>query len=206
MSYTRQAERTQADSDRHPASVGQETVLAPGFEIDVRIGPREGRVTIGHHSILECGITFERKVGSVSIGNNTFIGRSRLVCATRIEVGSDVLIAWGCTIVDHDSHSIDWKQRAEDVARWREGMRISVAEAAALKDWQNVPMAPVRIGDKAWIGFNSIILKGVTIGEGAVVGAGSVVTADVPAWTVVGGNPARVIKQVPQQEGDARLQ
>ncbi|MCB0501084.1 MAG: hypothetical protein KDD32_00210 [Bacteroidetes bacterium] len=52
------------------------------------------------------------------------------------------------------------------------------------------------IKDKAWIGFNVIILKGVTIGEGAVVGAGSVVTKDVPDYTIVVGNPAKLIKKL----------
>ncbi len=61
-------------------------------------------------------------------------------------------------------------------------------------------MSPVHVGDKSWIGFNSIVLKGVTIGEGAVVGAGSVVTKDVSAWTVVAGNPARVIREIPEDE------
>lgn len=60
------------------------------------------------------------------------------------------------------------------------------------KDWSTVKSAPIKICDKAWIGFNAIILKGVTIGEGAVVGAGAVVTHDVPPWTIVAGNPAVV--------------
>jgi acetyltransferase-like isoleucine patch superfamily enzyme len=58
----------------------------------------------------------------------------------------------------------------------------------------------VKIEDKAWIGFNASILKGVTIGEGVVVAAGSVVTKSVPAWTVVAGNPARVTREIGAQE------
>ena len=57
-------------------------------------------------------------------------------------------------------------------------------------------MAPIRIADKAWLGMNVTVLKGVTIGEGAVVAAGSIVTKDVPPWTLVAGNPARVIKEL----------
>ena len=64
------------------------------------------------------------------------------------------------------------------------------------KDWTDVPVRSVVIGDKAWIGFNSIVLKGVSIGERAIVAAGSVVTRDVPAATVVAGNPARVIREI----------
>jgi len=56
------------------------------------------------------------------------------------------------------------------------------------------------IKDKAWIGFNSIILKGVTIGEGSIVGAGSVVTKDIPDWSIVGGNPAKVIREISENE------
>jgi acetyltransferase-like isoleucine patch superfamily enzyme len=61
-------------------------------------------------------------------------------------------------------------------------------------------MKPVKINDRVWIGFNSIILKGVTIGEGGIVGAGSVVTKDVPPYTIVAGNPARVIREIPIDE------
>jgi galactoside O-acetyltransferase len=62
------------------------------------------------------------------------------------------------------------------------------------KDWSKVTIRPVVICDKAWIGFGVKILKGVTIGEGAVIAAGSVVTKDVPPRHVVGGNPARIIR------------
>jgi acetyltransferase-like isoleucine patch superfamily enzyme len=60
--------------------------------------------------------------------------------------------------------------------------------------------SPIIIEDDAWIGFNSIILKGVTIGKGSIVGAGSVVTKSVPPWTIVGGNPAKIIREIPENE------
>lgn len=85
---------------------------------------------------------------------------------------------------------MDWRIRSGDPRRWAEG----------IKNWEGVVMGPVRIEDHAWVGFNVIILKGVTIGEGAIVAAGSVVTKDVPAFTVVAGNPARVIRELPREE------
>ncbi|MCF2661720.1 hypothetical protein I6E42_06300 [Pseudoflavonifractor phocaeensis] len=61
-------------------------------------------------------------------------------------------------------------------------------------DYSRIASAPIVIKDRAWLGFNAIILKGVTIGDGAVVGAGSVVTKDVPDYAVVGGNPDKILK------------
>jgi len=60
----------------------------------------------------------------------------------------------------------------------------------------DTPARPVRVGRNVWIGFDACVLPGVTVGEGAVVGARSVVTADVPPYAVVAGNPARVIRQL----------
>ena len=67
---------------------------------------------------------------------------------------------------------------------------------AGRKDWSKVPCAPVVIGNRVWIGCNALVLKGVRIGDGAVVAAGTVVTRDVPANSLVGGNPARVIREL----------
>jgi acetyltransferase-like isoleucine patch superfamily enzyme len=180
-------------------SVMDGTQVLPGFNLEIRAGPKQGRVTIGANSILACKIILERETGCVTVGNNTFIGSSHIICAERIEIGTGVLISWGCTIVDHDSHSLDWWERMEDIKRWREGLVISTSSAAALKNWQSVSMSPIRIGDKAWLGLNVLVLKGVTIGDGSVVAAGSVVTRDVPEWTLVGGNPARVIRELPRE-------
>ena len=75
---------------------------------------------------------------------------------------------------------------------WKKG--LDEGAWGKYKDWSKVENAQIIIQDNVWIGFNSIVLKGVTIGEGAVVAAGSVVTKDVPPFAVVGGNPAKIIK------------
>ena len=145
---------------------------------------------IGEGSIVEGNLVSERDGAAITIGRNTFIGGSMLASAMSIEVGDDVLISWGCNIVDHNSHAISWNLRQQDVRDWYHGK----------KDWTHVPIKPVKICDKSWIGLNVIILKGVEIGEGAVVGAGSVVTKSVPPWTVAVGNPAQVIREIPLEE------
>jgi acetyltransferase-like isoleucine patch superfamily enzyme len=146
-------------------------------------------LSIGEQSQIIGSIIFEKNNASVSIGKRSFVSSS-LIAAQEINIGDDVLIAWGSTIVDHNSHSISFSKRQRDAVDWFYGN----------KDWTHVKISPVNIGNKAWIGFNSIILKGVTIGEGAVIGAGSVVTKDVPSWTIVGGNPAHIIREIPEHE------
>lgn len=140
--------------------------------------------------MVSAGLYFDRPYASVKIGNRSFVGKSKIIAAQSVTIGDDVLISWGVTIVDHDSHSIQFSQRAGDVSDWMEDK----------KNWTWVDIEPVVIQDKVWIGFGAIILKGVTIGEGAVVAAGATVTKNVPAWTVVGGNPAKHIRNIDLHE------
>jgi len=143
-------------------------------------------VTVGAGSICHARIAFDGPAASVRIGDRSYLGASTLVCRERIEIGDDVLVSWGATIVDHDSHAVAWHERSADVTDWLHGR----------KNWSHVRIAPVRIGHRAWIGFNAIILRGVTIGDEAIVAAGAVVTKDVPPRSVVAGNPARVVRSL----------
>ena len=149
---------------------------------------RGGLFVLGENSIFAGRISMDREDACIRIGARSFIGKGLIVAAQSVEIGADVLMSWNCTIIDHQSHHIEFAKRSADVTNW----------LADKKDWSNVTIEPVRIGDKVWIGFGVSILPGVTIGEGAVVGAGSVVTRDVEPWTVVAGNPARKIKELPR--------
>ena len=151
-----------------------------------KVRANRGSLKIGSGCIVHARIDLDDSSGRVSIGDGTYVGASHIVCHTRVEIGNDVIISWAVTIVDHDSHSLDERQRRDDVAQWRLGR----------KSWAGVGIKPVRIGDRSWIGFGATILKGVSVGEGAVVGAKSVVTRDVPPYSLVAGNPARVVREL----------
>ena len=112
-----------------------------------RIRPcRHSRFCIGANSSIQTRIVFEKDGSSVFVGDRTFIGRGMIAAAKHVEIGNDVIIAWGVTISDHNSHSIKFSERSRDVEHWITGK----------KDWSDVKIEPVRIMDKAWIGFNSI--------------------------------------------------
>jgi acetyltransferase-like isoleucine patch superfamily enzyme len=186
-------------------TMGASSLLLPEARLEFQRGVQtfKGRVRIGEGSMLACQFVFESDEGEVVIGDRTFInGFTRLISRNRIEVGSDVTIAWGCTLYDHNSHSLDWRQRARDIAQQWEDHRAGRSRSHS-KDWSTVKSRPIKIHDKAWIGFDCIILNGVELGEGCVVSAGSVVRQDVPAWSIVAGNPAVVVGQVRRPGADA---
>lgn len=177
------------------------TILLLGQFIDFRVR-NENRiyVTFGEKCLISAKFTFESQQGEVKIGNNVHIGGANFICRTKIEIEDDVTMAWGITLYDHNSHSIYWEERKNDNHRCYEDYLNCNGNNIVNKDWSNVVSKPIHICSKVWIGFDALILKGVTIGEGAVVGARSVVTKDVPAWTVVAGNPARIVKELPKPE------
>jgi acetyltransferase-like isoleucine patch superfamily enzyme len=120
------------------------------------------------------------------VGEDTFIGSQCFFCvAERIEIGRHCLIAAETTIRDNDGHPLDALRR-------RENVRLNADEVRA-----------VTIGNDVWIGNRAMILKGVTIGDRAIVASCAVVTKDVAADTIVAGNPARVVRELPKPEEEA---
>jgi acetyltransferase-like isoleucine patch superfamily enzyme len=152
-------------------------------------------ISIGKACMMNGQLVAERDESRVEIGDNVFVGGGTTIdCALSITIESDVLISYGCTIADSDNHSIYAELRKNDLADWMDGQR---------HDWSITAMRPIRICKGAWIGAHSRVLKGVTIGEGAVVGMGSVVTKDVPPCAIVAGNPARIVRQLKPGEKPA---
>lgn len=130
--------------------------------------------------------------GEIHIGEYCYVGEgSRIWSAQNITIGNRVLIAHLVSIIDNLTHPVSASERHlhfKHIITKGHPLRMDLDER------------PVVIHDDVWLGCMSVVLRGVTIGEGAIVGAGSVVTKDVPAWTVVGGNPAKVIREIPEHE------
>ena len=127
--------------------------------------------------------------GSFKIGHHSFIGEgSRIWSQKSIQIGSYVLISHLVDIHDSNSHSLDWRDRRSEA--------IYLFENGFPARNETFYSSPVIIEDDVWIGFKSSILKGVRIGRGAIVGACSVVTKDVPPYTLVAGNPAKIIRHL----------
>ena len=121
----------------------------------------------------------------IIIGDNVGMNGPSLTCrTTKIQIGDNTMIAPNVIIVDSDFHAL-WPPENRTYAMGYENDR------------------PVIIGNNVWIGMMSIILKGVTIGDNAIIGAGSVVTRDIPASVVSAGNPAKVVKTIQDPTKDA---
>lgn len=130
---------------------------------------KRGRLIIGDMLEARRMDYISAQDGVMKIGNNVFMNQNvSVTCMESVNIGDRCIIANNVVIVDHDHDFV-------------KGGFVS---------------APVKLENDVWIGANATVLKGVTIGEGAIVAAGSVVNKDVPAHTMVAGAPARVIKEI----------
>jgi acetyltransferase-like isoleucine patch superfamily enzyme len=155
--------------------------IAPGARI--RLGsnvlinstPGSNEAGLPHPTILAAVSTNS----SIEIGDGTGISGASIVARSSVKIGNRVLVGAGACIWDNDFHPIDPQIRLEHQTR-------------------DALSKPITIEDDVFIGARAIVLKGVRIGRGAVIGAGSVVTKSVSAGDVVAGNPARVVSSVVQ--------
>ena len=131
-------------------------------------------------------------------GKSSILFAARYAIAPRLSIGEGTFVGHNCTFAIADSVQIGRRcLLSTDVCfRDYDGHPINAADRAAGLHADNDAVLPIQIGDNVWIGMRAIILKGVTIGNNSIVGAGAVVTKDVPANAVVAGNPAKLVKHL----------
>jgi acetyltransferase-like isoleucine patch superfamily enzyme len=150
------------------------------------------KILIGRHSHIRGELMIFGHGGRISIGEWCYVGvGTRIWSAGSIEIGNRVLISHSVNIFDNLTHPLkaaDRHEQAKQIFTSGHPREISLDEK------------PVKIGDDAWIGACAMILRGVSVGEGGVVAAGAVVTRDVPAYSIVAGNPAVVVRELSPDE------
>ena len=150
-------------------------------------------ITLGKHTLVG-GTLIALFGGEITIGDNVYIGQGTSIQAKeKIVVSSNVIIANNVILLDNNNHPVSPEMR----------LKMSACEDFIndeLWSWKYAESAPVVIEENVWIGRDARIMKGVTVGEGSVVALGAVVTHNVPAYCVVAGNPARVVKELPKPE------
>lgn len=153
------------------------------------IQKNRNKININGNTFIDGELIVFNSGGEIEIGEYCFIGNgSRIWSAKKISIGNRVLISHNVNIHDNNSHPLDAQKRHDQ-------FKYMLINGHPTKELY-LGEERIVIEDDAWIGFNATILKGVTIGKGAVVGACSLVTKDVPANAVVVGNPARIIKYI----------
>jgi len=128
------------------------------------------------------------KSGRISIGDQCYLTSVILMCESEIRIGNRVMIGWNSAIADSDFHPIDPALRIQDA--------IAFSPAPTSIGRPPIETKPIIIEDDVWIGPMVTILKGVTIGAGAFIEPGSMITRDISPATRVGGNPALVIGKI----------
>lgn len=150
-------------------------------------------VQIGRGSATYSGTMFDvGPQGRVRVADFVLVHGARIICDAEIEIDDYTFISWNVLLMD------TYRIPFAPIERRRAVERIPFSASRRIAG--EMLARPIRIGRAAWIGFDVCILPGVTVGEGAIVGARSVVVDDVAPYTIVGGNPARVMRRLGHKE------
>ena len=155
---------------------GRNSYLGPGYDLNPRMrGVVIGNdVMIGRHAWLD--IPLQSGQGKIFVGDGTQVGRHTVISSVKkIEIGKKCLLSYNVSLIDHD-HKF-----AKDISPMDSGLTEGME---------------IKIGDNCFIGAHSFILKGVSLGKNCVVGANSVVNESFPDYSVIAGNPAKLIKSL----------
>lgn len=173
-----------------PANVrlGSNSIITGGHSFKRFLSKHEVALTVGTHCTLD-GVHFAiGEQGRISIGDYCYFTNAVLLCELELSIGSYVVIGWNTTLADTDFHPMSPAQRIADA--------VACSPLGKGQPRPAVVQRAITIEDDVWIGPNATILKGVRIGEGAFIEAGSLVTRDVPPRARMLGNPAQIIGTV----------
>ena len=189
------ADRT-LPGDWYPGKIPPNVILDEGaylettFSFHLFRSEVDGAVKCRRGASVYLGTMFDvGPKGRVEIGEYSLVNGARIICDAEIIIGDYALISWNVVFMDTYRFPFNINSRRQQLERFAQRQsRASNVHAGA---------RPIRLERNVWVGFDACVMPGVTIGEGSVVGAKSVVFEDVPAFTAVAGNPARVIRKLP---------
>jgi acetyltransferase-like isoleucine patch superfamily enzyme len=171
------------------ARIGSNTLVTAEYAFKRFLSKHESGLVIGSNCTMD-GVHFAvGREGRVSIGDYCYFTNAVLLCELELRIGNYVVIGWNATLADTDFHPIDPAERITDA--------VACSPLGKGRTRPEIAKRPVVIEDDVWIGPNAAILKGVRIGAGSWIEAGSLVTHDVPPRSRVLGNPAQIIGQIP---------
>ena len=198
--------RTYLEYDWYDHGIPENVELADDVYIDTSYG------FAGFHSSLPVAMTMGKgsgcydrasfsvgENGKIEIGEFTILNGSTFICNNQISVGNHCMFAWGSVITD------SWiNEKKINLQQKRALLSLAAKDNRRIMPVNSTSKA-ILIEDNVWVGFDAIILPGVTLGRGCIVGSKSVITRNVPAYAVIAGNPAKIIRYlVPDDTNEAK--
>jgi acetyltransferase-like isoleucine patch superfamily enzyme len=175
---------------REGADVGANVRLGLSARL-INLGQQTQARILGD-SVIRGTLRIERE-GRLEVGRFVYIGDGVIVSAqANVRIGEATLLAHGVQVFDNNSHPISAEAREVQFRRMV-GVKDRFAPIV-------IEAAPVEIGKRCWIGMNSLVMKGVSIGNDSIIAAGSVVSASLREGVIAGGNPAKIIRELTAEE------
>ena len=171
---------------KHVTCKDNSVYFASSATIKLLFGSTPSDINLGHDVRIK-GILISEYGGKITMGDHCTIGKnSNIYSVENVSIGAYTAISRNVSISDNNNHPVN----PED----RKIIRVT-PDGSVERSWKYADHKPIIVGENCWIGEYSRICKGVTIGEGSIVAANAVVTKDVPPFSIVAGNPARIVKE-----------
>jgi acetyltransferase-like isoleucine patch superfamily enzyme len=191
------------EHDWYPGVIPANVALGPDVYVDTSYAfgafhsRREAGLAVGAAAgIYDRTNFFVGPAGQVVVGPYTCLNATTVVCNDRVVIGAHCFLAWGVVLTD------SWPGPGVPLAARRAALRAAAADPRRHFPRVSTPR-PIVLGDNVWVGFDSVILPGVSLGQGCVVGCKTVVAADIPPYAVVVGTPPRVVRVLDPDDDEA---